>query len=29
MDLDPVLVGWFPNILFSIIAILNMIRMRT
>lgn len=29
MDIDPLLVGWFPNILFSIIAILNIIRMRT
>lgn len=29
MDMDPILVGWFPNILFSIIAILNIIRMRT
>lgn len=29
MDIDPMLVGWFPNILFSIIAILNIFRMRT
>ena len=29
MDIDPLLVGWFPNILFSIIAILNILRMRT
>jgi lipopolysaccharide export system permease protein len=29
MDIDPMLVGWFPNILFSIIAILNILRMRT
>jgi lipopolysaccharide export system permease protein len=29
MDIDPLLVGWFPNILFSIIAILNIMRMRT
>lgn len=29
MDLDPMLVGWFPNMLFFTIAILNIFRMRT
>lgn len=29
MEIDPMLVGWFPNILFFTIAILNIFRMRT
>ncbi|MFZ9815342.1 MAG: LptF/LptG family permease [Candidatus Kapaibacteriota bacterium] len=29
MDIDPLLVGWFPNMLFFTIAILNIFRMRT
>lgn len=29
MQLDPILVGWLPNIIFIIIAFLNIFRMRT